>query len=99
MKAQDMEFVFGKDLNFDTELMIRKYLIQYNFKPEDRVNKEMFLELFQNLGITQPQKMKKFIEAMNKQGLQNLRIAKKNIENQQANAIANNAEIKDPSYV
>ena len=31
-----MEFVFSKDLNFDTELMMRKYLLMYNFKPEDR---------------------------------------------------------------
>ena len=81
MKAQDMEFVFSKDLNFDTELMMRKYLLMYNFKPEDRINKDMFLNLVRHLGIIEPQKMKKFVEAMNKQGLQNLRIAKKNIEN------------------
>ena len=81
MKAQDMEFVFSKDLNFDTELMLRKYLLMYNFKPEDRINKPMFLDLVKHLGITQPQKMKKFVDEMNKQGLKNLRIAKKNIEN------------------
>lgn len=52
VKEQDMDFVFSEDLKFETELMVKKYLVQYKFKPVDRINKEKFLGLFKNLGIT-----------------------------------------------